>query len=125
MAKQNLTLVGKLGAIPDDPIVAVSDGTSGWVGCKNGAIYKYTIAGGVYLGVVTRVPEGITDMSINGTHLLVSTNKGKVLSYTLATMAYEGISLDLGGSLIEAIVVVSSTLYIVTNDGQVYGYTIS
>ncbi len=124
MASATLTTTGQAyGLQAKKPIAVVSDGTSIWV-AGSGVVHKYTISGGVYVGVVIRLNEEIVAMIISSTHLLIATDKGKVYSYVASSAAYEGLPLDLVNVGITAMAISTGVAYITTNDGEVLAYTI-
>jgi len=128
MAKLSAAYSTALAAIKDKPTCVVTDNTSLWIGCENGTIHKFTISGAVYLGVVGRLAEKITGMIYvsSGTHILVATDKGNIYSFVSTTAVLEGVSLDIEiGKAIVAMVAVSSTLFVLLNDGNTQEYTLS
>jgi ligand-binding sensor domain-containing protein len=128
MAKLSAAYSTALVAIKDKPACVVTDNTSLWIGCENGTIHKFTISGGVYLGVVRSLAEKITAMVYvsSGTHLLVATDKGNIYSIAVTLTALEGVSLAIEiGKAIVAMVAVTSTLFVLLNDGTTQEYTLS
>ena len=125
MASQTLTGTGQAyGAQVKKPEAVVSNGTNIWV-AGQGKVHKYTVSGGAYAGAVIDIGEEIVALGINGAHLLIATNKGRVYSYVLSTAVYEGLPLDLVSVGITAMSISSGVAYITTNDGEVLAYTLA